>query len=226
MNENLWLTGTGPKWMLEHIRGRASPRKLRLFACASVRRIAALATPAGLYAVQMAEAFARGQASHTDAARASTTASHLLRQSPQPIEGHVQAIRNALEYMVANDPWDAAHAYVWVVAQHHDTPSARKAELAAQCDLLRCIFGNPYQSVQVQPDWLAHNDGAAGHLARSIDEEKRFEDLPILADALEEAGCDQAELLGHCRKGGTHAAGCWVLDLLLGCGGVTEEARP
>jgi hypothetical protein len=53
-------------------------------------------------------------------------------------------------------------------------------------------------------------------LAAAIHEERRFGDPPILADALEDAGCAEPDLLAHCRSGGEHARGCWVVDLLTG----------
>src|SRR5262245_4523174 len=53
-------------------------------------------------------------------------------------------------------------------------------------------------------------------IAQAIYEEGRFSDMPVLADALEEAGCDDAEFLSHCREPGEHVRGCWVIDLLLG----------
>jgi hypothetical protein len=70
----------------------------------------------------------------------------------------------------------------------------------------------------VDPAWLSWNGGAVAALARAIGEDRRWEDLPILADALEEAGCTDAEILGHCREPGEHGSGCWVLELLLGSG--------
>ncbi|MCI0459739.1 MAG: hypothetical protein L0Z62_22540 [Gemmataceae bacterium] len=85
----------------------------------------------------------------------------------------------------------------------------------AIANLLRDIFGNPFRPVTVDP---ARETSAVVALARSIYEERRFEDLPILADALEEAGCTDADLLGHCRGPGPHTRGCWVVDLLLGKG--------
>ena len=63
---------------------------------------------------------------------------------------------------------------------------------------------------------LAWNDAAIVKLARFIDREQAFERLPILADALEEAGCTDADVLAHCRAGGTHVRGCWVIDLVSG----------
>src|SRR5262249_44746091 len=53
-------------------------------------------------------------------------------------------------------------------------------------------------------------------MARAIYDERRWEDMPIVADALEEAGCGDTDLLGHCRCGKEHTRGCWAVDLLLG----------
>jgi hypothetical protein len=66
------------------------------------------------------------------------------------------------------------------------------------------------------PSWLAWNDGTVAKLAAAIYDERRFADLPILADALEDAGCADAAVLAHCRGGGEHVRGCWVVDLLTG----------
>jgi hypothetical protein len=82
--------------------------------------------------------------------------------------------------------------------------------------LLRDISGNPFRKIAVDPAWLAWNGGSALSMAKRIYEEPCFEDIPVLADALEEAGCDNADLLTHCREPGEHVRGCWVIDLLLG----------
>jgi serine/threonine-protein kinase len=66
--------------------------------------------------------------------------------------------------------------------------------------------------------WRRWNDGTAAQLARAIAEANRFEDLPILGDALEDAGCTDEAILRHCRGPGPHVRGCWVLGLLLGKG--------
>jgi ATP-dependent Clp protease ATP-binding subunit ClpA len=79
----------------------------------------------------------------------------------------------------------------------------------------------------VDPNWLTRNDGAAGAIARTIAREQCWEVMPILADALEEAGCTDAETLAHLRQAGSHGCarrrgcGCWVIDRLLGA----EAAR-
>jgi hypothetical protein len=94
-------------------------------------------------------------------------------------------------------------------------PSSRE-ELVKQADLLRDIFGNPFRPVSIDPAWLTWNNATVVKLAEVIYAERRFADLPILADALEEAGCDNADILSHCREASEHVRGCWVVDLLLG----------
>jgi hypothetical protein len=81
--------------------------------------------------------------------------------------------------------------------------------------LVRCLFGNPFRPVVIDPGWLQWDGGAVPRIAEAIYEDRAFDRLPILADALEEAGCTDADVLGHCRGPGPHARGCWVTDLLL-----------
>jgi hypothetical protein len=82
--------------------------------------------------------------------------------------------------------------------------------------LIRDIFGNPFRAVSLVPSWLIWNEATVAKLAQAIYDERAFERLPVLADALEEAGCTDAEILAHCRGPGPHVRGCWALDLLLG----------
>jgi hypothetical protein len=91
-----------------------------------------------------------------------------------------------------------------------------RQESAAQAELLRDVFGDCFSPVVVQPSWLAWHDGTVRRMATAIYEDRAFEQLPILADALEDAGCDNADILNHCRQPCVHVRGCWVLDLLLG----------
>lgn len=81
---------------------------------------------------------------------------------------------------------------------------------------LRCLFGDPSRPVRIDPAWLTWNDGTVVKMASTIYAEKRFADLPVLADALEEAGCTDDEILGHCRHDWEHFRGCRVLDRILG----------
>jgi hypothetical protein len=93
--------------------------------------------------------------------------------------------------------------------QWHD---ALADEQAAQADLVRDAIGNPFRREAVDLAWLVANDRAALRIA----EGGTFADLPILADALEDAGCTSRAILDHCRGPGPHVVGCWVVDAILG----------
>ncbi len=90
------------------------------------------------------------------------------------------------------------------------------AERQHQCRLFRELIGNPFRIPVVDPAWLSWGGGVAGRIARSVYEENAFNQLPILADALEEAGCTDADLLAHLRSGDAHLRGCWALDAVRG----------
>ena len=87
---------------------------------------------------------------------------------------------------------------------------------AENARFLRDIFGNPFRPVSLDPTWLNWHDGTIRKLAQSIYDERAFDHLPILADALEEAGCIDSDILAHCRHPGEHVRGCWIVDLILG----------
>ena len=89
-------------------------------------------------------------------------------------------------------------------------------ERKSQCCLLRDIFGNPFRPASISLSWLAWNDGAIFKMAQAIYDARAFDRLSLLADALEDAGCTDADILSHCRTPGEHVRGCWVVDLLLG----------
>jgi hypothetical protein len=92
----------------------------------------------------------------------------------------------------------------------------QEAERDAQAVLLRDVAGYPFRNVPVDPAWPAWKGGTIRHLAAAIYEERAFDRMPILADALEDAGCHDPDVLEHCRGNGEHVLGCWVVDLLLG----------
>jgi hypothetical protein len=86
--------------------------------------------------------------------------------------------------------------------------------LARMADALRDIFGNPFRPPAFDPAWRT-SDAVA--LARQMYESRDFGAMPVLADALQDAGCDCEDLLAHCRDASlTHVRGCWVVDLVLG----------
>jgi hypothetical protein len=87
-------------------------------------------------------------------------------------------------------------------------------EWAAQAAILRDIFGNPFREIAFSPDWRTLDAVA---IARTMYESRDFGAMPILADALQDAGCDNEDILTHCRDTNqTHVRGCWVVDLVLG----------
>jgi hypothetical protein len=93
--------------------------------------------------------------------------------------------------------------------------ASRFADAAVQCSLLRDVLGNPFRPLALDQTLITGNVTA---LAESIYADRAFERLPILADALEDAGCDNADILNHCRQPSSteHVRGCWVVDLVLG----------
>jgi hypothetical protein len=104
----------------------------------------------------------------------------------------------------------------WLVATKWGDDGAAFVSAPIQADILRDVIGNPFHPVTINTSWLSYNDGTAHRIASAIYDHYAFDRMPILADALEDAGCDNADLLNHCRQPGVHVRGCWVVDLLLG----------
>ncbi len=88
------------------------------------------------------------------------------------------------------------------------------------CAVIRAVFGNAPGPAVLRPEWCTDTAVA---LARWMSEARDFTAMPILADALQDAGCDRAEVLDHCRGPGPHVRGCWVVDLVLGKGSGTDD---
>lgn len=86
---------------------------------------------------------------------------------------------------------------------------------SVSADLLRCALGNPWCPPHLEPAWLAWENRLVVHLAEVIDREGAMQSLPILADALEDAGCTESRLLEHLRSGGPHCRACHVVDAIL-----------
>jgi len=149
-------------------------------------------------------------------ARRTATLAGMYAEVPLPLDAASNAARYAaqaveLEGRIESDP-PLNSPILPVVDRWNDLPESA-AERAAQSDLLRCVFGNPFRPVAFDPSWRTE---AVVGLARGIDEANDFGALPVLADALEDAGCADAGLLAHCRGPGPHARGCHVVDHVLG----------
>jgi hypothetical protein len=190
VTEAEWLAGTNFKRMLEFAGGKVSQRKLQLYAVACHRRVPAPWPDEGVALFQTLELFADGRATFAE-----------LEDAYFSVwEGEIgpgpYGWRDA--YLVAETAWNFA--------------ADRPAEARAQQQLARCLFGNPFWPIIFDPAWGTATTTA---VARANYEDRRFSELPILGDALDDAGCTDAALLDHCRGPGPHARGCWVVDLLL-----------
>jgi hypothetical protein len=243
VDEATWLGCTDPQEMLGAVRanGKPSDRKLRLFACACVRRVwHLLAEGRSRDAVEAAERVADGQTSppgkaradaHAAAANQAASAAAAAASAAVAVlqESSVWGLASGLVpagLVAAGEAASAAALAVKCAARARGSAGrpAAKGERAYQCKVLRCVFGNPFRPLSAAASgWLAWNEGAVRLLAEAAYEQR---DLPagtldparlaILADALEEAGCTEAELLGHLRGPGPHVRGCWAVDLVLG----------
>ncbi len=236
MTEADWQTCADPAAMLRWAGDRVSARKRRLFACACCRR-ALFMVDAWAYdfrradyhrALATAERFADGAATaaELDDAHGGADDSTFINQDLEyaGLDHGVDPFRDvaSADPAVVADVWQQVLLLVRefgtdVAAtgprRRHD--AEERAERAAQAELLRDLLGNPFRPVVFDSGWRSP---VAAPIAAACYETGTFDRLPILADALEDAGCDAAELLAHLRGPGPHARGCWALDLVLGKG--------
>jgi hypothetical protein len=207
MTEAEWLACANPVPMLEFLRGKADQRRLRLYGVACCRRLEPFPQDASKAAVVVAEGVADKRVAGPEWGAARRTARFTL--------GELCLRRSA--WRVAEEVTARCFGVQWDITNPVDLYSqpAVVAERTALAQLLRDIF-NPFRRGPVNPAWLRWNDGAVPRLAQAIYEGRAFDRLPILADALEDAGCTDADLLSHLRGPGPHVRGCWALDLILG----------
>ena len=221
MTEVEWKTGREPRPMLEAIREGVDERKIRLFAvaCCWDDTHWLWEGKASAAAVAAASQYADGQATRTELQLAWIAVGSQLRFK---LEGGEPAW-DPTYYASSSDIAFTAETCAYYSANRIGMmPEPQTDELAAevfaaeacfQADLLRDIFGNPFRPVVFNPAW--RTETAVG-IATGIYEDRAFERMPILADALQEAGCEHADILSHCREPGEHVRGCWVVDLVLG----------
>jgi hypothetical protein len=215
MTEAEWLTTCDTAAMERYLFALPTPpseRKRRLFVCACARRVS------GRYpdrynrkAIKIGERFADGEVTFQEAWRQFETVSrkhsrdavHHPAGSCFPV--HLLLTTGRLQAACLTDVRRLALEIL-------DSP----AEPDAQRELFRDIFGNPFRSFFFDRSWGRWQGGLIFHLAQTIYEERRWDELSILADALEDAGCTDETILSHCRTPSLHARGCWLLDGLLG----------
>jgi hypothetical protein len=204
MTEKQWLKAKDPDPLLEYLQGKISDRKLRLLGCGYCRNIwPLLIEEASRQAVEIAEQFADGEASDEERIAAFEEADFASEACRTTGEREYFAAVAAGELVEHEEcEWYCG----WYGLRSYLPPDK-------QIELVRCVVGNPFKPVAQKSAWLTR---PVKQLAAGIYEERAFDKMPILADALEEAGCTSGGMLEHCRQDGDHVRGCWVLDLLLG----------
>jgi hypothetical protein len=215
MTEAAWLACEDPKPMLELLRDWQSERKLRLFACDCCRRLWHRTTELDRAVVAAIERCADGL---IPAGQIFATAGVQPTVDGYPPTSYsvsgAEAERVIAEAGLQNAWTGAARARAFVVdaVRRAEGPAGRAAEWKRQSDALRCIFGNPFRHIAVDPSWLTSTVTA---LAQQMYETRDLTAMPILADALQDTGCDNEYVLNHCRGISEHARGCWVVDAIL-----------
>lgn len=209
MSERAWWTSGFSQEMLEFIERRSqSDRKKRLFACACCRRIWYLLTVESRGAVELAERVADGQASESERAAA---LARVYSNDRAFLEDDARVAAAATLMPLLWEACDrACNCAAFAVASDGRNP---KHELRAQADIIRDIFASALRPITFSPSWRTDTVVA---LAQQMYDSRDFGAIPILADALQDAGCNNKSILTHCRKvNGVHVHGCWVVDLVL-----------
>jgi hypothetical protein len=213
-------------------RFRISARKWRLFYCACIRRIVhLLRTLKANEVMETAEQFADGLVTEAALVNVANEAGLESELDDRLFFEERSQIRS--EWFLTHNQWAFNNPYLGrsvlleivrdirtraygLNRNDPDWIDEEAAEMARQVVLLREVIGNPFRPCVADSLWLAWNDGTIPRIARSIYDERRFEDMPILADALEDAGCCDETILTHCRGENSHVRGCFVIDSLLG----------
>ena len=230
MTPDEWDAAAEPHRMLRFVREKASDRRLRLYGCACLRRVLPLLgdKTVSRKTVEFAERFADGLATRNelhgqawgragqaysvvlwsafDAAETSAEfAAGMVRLAPA-VKWESETVCSVAELALAAEMMSGEQEE-WATAAAGD-------EQLAQAHLVRDVFGNPFRPVAFDPRWRTAD--VLG-LARASYEDRAFDRMPLLADALLDAGCDDEQLLAHARADG-HVRGCWLVDLVLGRG--------
>jgi hypothetical protein len=235
MNEEEWLTAQHSATLLHFIAPKVSDRKLHYFAIACARRLAPiLPEPASLQGIDVLERFVEGQCNEESVHAFSYDvegAAFSVEAGHAPWQGVVEQLpHNLLAELAANPDCtvesarriltsaayfvDEVFSTVPWERRFPDWVSIPGGSLFRPVWLVHEIFGNPFRQVKMPRKWRT---STAVALARQVYDSRDFGAMLILADALQDAGCDNEDILAHCRGASlTHVRGCWVVDLVLG----------
>jgi hypothetical protein len=224
MTEAEWLACTDLESMLCHAGTRLTSRKALLIGCGFCRRLWNLLDGVcrdGRTAIEVAERIADGKATglEIEAADQALQSALILSHRHNGVRDPIKPLRHLLPGQINSRygvPAFLSLSSTAKAARRAILKRRRAGEYSAQTRIVRDVTGNPFRPPTIDPSWLAWNGGTVTKLAQSIYDERAFDRLPVLADALEDAGCDNADILAHCRQPGEHVRGCWVVDLLLG----------
>lgn len=213
-NEERWRTESRPDSVLYHVqqygRGLLTNRKTRLFGCGCFRLIW---NRIHLKSIRDIVEIAEKRADRT--IRQSQLHRSIAEGNPPP-DSPDQTLRYYTSSLLTSR---VTPGYIaWLTRTAVDPKlypaSSQWHECIEQATLARDIFGNPFRPVAFNPAWRT---SAITAIATQMYESRDFSAMPILADALEDAGCENADVLDHCRNPeGVHVRGCWVVDLVLG----------
>ncbi len=223
MTEAEWLTCNNVQEMNEYVQMIGTQRQLKLFLCACARLMLPVIesredvheNPGARAALYQAEQFADGLVD----VPTMTVWYDRMSQTLDSFTSNDRLCGSLLHkaYWVCTFAcWagEPAVQTVWIYFEWETGTEYAPIEMR-KClsPTYRDIFGNPFRPVAFAPEWRTDT---AIFLARQMYESRDFSAMPILADALQDAGCDNDDILNHCRGPGPHVRGCWVVDLVLG----------
>jgi hypothetical protein len=225
MKEAEWLMYSDPQPMLDFLQGTGTDRKRWLFAAACYRGAPHLLEDEHIrQGLEVLERRADGQATGKeirDVSRACREAYFELEATAGDEGSQVRAFASLILYRLliassgryaAQDASHAARLIIHANLMSEPVQAIIRTRSEGHCRLLREVFGDPFQRLAFASVWRSPQALA---LARAVYEDRSWHELPLLADALEEAGCTEETVLSHLRGPGPHVRGCWPVDLIL-----------
>ncbi len=227
MTEAEWPTCENSTEMLRSLGTEVSDRKLRLFACHCCRSHWNLLTDErSRLAVEMAELWVNDLITDTELEAVESAAEQAKndilvahKESDPSVRELYSSAARAVNLIATIGEFGSERCIVVagdcrMVAYRQSFDSEHPEDYdISLCQIIRDIFGNPFCPVAFSPDWRTETAVA---LAHTMYESRDFSAMPILADALQDAGCDNEDILAHCRDANQpHVRGCWVVDLVL-----------